>query len=82
MRKNINEIQLKNLAYNIKTLRKQRNMSKKKTAQLLGISVTTLTKLENGHIPPLLRVDVLFNAQDSLGVNVCDLLKSRLSERE
>ena len=47
---------------NIAGLRTHYGYSKKHMAKLLEISVKTLTKLENGIIPPRLMVDVVFTA--------------------
>ena len=45
---------------NISGLRKQYGYSKKEMAQLLGIGIRSLNKIECGVLPPRLTVDVLF----------------------
>lgn len=46
--------------HNIAGLRAHRGYSKKHMAQLLGIGVGSLNKIECGMLPPRLTVDVLF----------------------
>ncbi len=45
---------------NIKQLRRIKGLSKKEMAKKLGISIPSLTKIENGIMPPLLRSSVFF----------------------
>ena len=46
---------------NIKYLRNQHHLFKKKMAQLLGIGVGSLTKLEHDVMPPMLNCNILFH---------------------
>ena len=48
-----------NLAHNLLWLRKKYSYSQKTMAQLLGIGVGSLRKLEHGVIPPRLTVEFL-----------------------
>lgn len=54
------EDQLLTLCQNIRYLRKINGLSKTKMARILGISVRTLTKLEQGIFPPQLGCEVLW----------------------
>ena len=51
---------LKNFSRNIILLRSHYGYSQKHMAQLLGIGVESLRKIEKGIIPPRLTVDVIF----------------------
>ncbi|MBR4017003.1 MAG: helix-turn-helix transcriptional regulator [Oscillospiraceae bacterium] len=51
---------LKILFRNITGLRKFYGYSKKEMAQILGIGIKTLDKIENGIIPPRLGVEIVF----------------------
>lgn len=63
-----NQQQLKILAQNIAWLRKENRLSKKEMAALLEISVQSLTRLENGEVPPRLPVHVIFNIYNHFGI--------------
>ncbi len=76
MKKN-NEIRI--LCENIKSLRSICKMSKKEIASKLGISVASLTKLENGILPPQLNCDFLFQIYRNFGITPAQMFQS-LSE--
>lgn len=63
-----NEKQIQILCENIAFLRKENHLSKKEMATILGIGVQSLTKLENGELPPRLRVDIIFHIYDRFGI--------------
>lgn len=62
--KNETEIFGKNIVY----LRKSNNLSKRKMAEILGIGVKSLEKLENEILPPRLSAEIVFNIYDKFGV--------------
>ena len=62
-----------NFIYNIIWLRKKHNLSKSKMAKLLGISVSSLNKLENGILPPRLGTEVIFLIQEQFHIHPKDL---------
>lgn len=64
-----NEKELKTLSKNIVWLRREKRLSKKEMAALLGIGVQSLTRLENGEVPPRLGVSTLFNIQTAFGIS-------------
>lgn len=64
--------------HNIVWLRKHYRLSKKGMAQILGISVWSLNKLENGEIPPKLKIDIVFSIQDHFGIHPKDLFDHAL----
>ena len=45
---------------NVKKLRERNGLSKKEMAKILGIGISSLTKIEKGIIPPRTRADVVF----------------------
>ena len=66
--------------HNIKWMRLHRKLSKKKMAEILKISVGTLTKIENGMLPPRLTIEIFFNFQNHFGIRPADQLSRRLGE--
>ncbi|MBQ7010141.1 MAG: helix-turn-helix transcriptional regulator [Clostridia bacterium] len=55
------ENEIKTFCNNVKKLREIHKISKQQMAKILGISVRTLTSIENGIIPPRASVDIIFN---------------------
>ena len=55
---------LEMFSHNITLLRAHYGYSQKYMAQLLGIGVGSLRKIEKGIIPPRLKVDVVFAVQN------------------
>ncbi len=53
---------------NVKYLRAVNELSKSEMAQILGISVKSLTSIEEGVVPPRLSCDVVFKIQDRFGI--------------
>ena len=49
------------LAYNLRWLRKQHGLSKQQMAAIMGIGIRSLNQLEQGIIPPRLKVSVFFS---------------------
>ena len=76
----INQKQLDNFLYNISWLRKHNGLSKKKMAEILEISVSTLNKIENGELPPRLGVGVVFNLHRHFGIIPKDQVGERLGD--
>ena len=66
--------------HNIKWMRSHRKLSKKRMAKMLGIGVVSLTKIENGIIPPRLNVDIFFRFQHCFGISPVEQLSRRLDE--
>lgn len=54
------EIFLKNVVW----LRRHNGISKKRMAELLGISTVSLNKIENGEMPKRLGVEIVFKIYD------------------
>lgn len=54
------KIKLKYFFDNLKRLRRENKLSKKKMARILHIGTKTLTALENGVLPPRLKANILF----------------------
>lgn len=63
-----NEDALKAFLINVRRLRKENKLSKKKMAELLNISVYTLNKIERGVFPPRLTIEPIFLIYDVFGV--------------
>ena len=58
---------------NIKCIRKKAGLNQKEMARILGIGVSTLSKIEKGVLPPRLSCSVLFRLQQRFGVHPKDL---------
>ena len=54
-----NEIDIKIFSKNLKRIRNENKLSKKKMAKILHISTKTLTALENGILPPRVKANIL-----------------------
>lgn len=66
-----NQVLLQNLAQ----LRRHYGLSKAKMAKVLGISVASWNKIENGILPKRLSTRVLFRAQAFFKIPVSDLFR-------
>jgi len=69
---------LKNFSRNIILLRAHYGYSQKHMAQLLGIGVESLRKIEKGIIPPRLTVDVIFAVQKHFHISPDTLFSKEL----
>lgn len=54
---------------NVAWLRKKNGLTKKEMAEILGISVFSLNKIEKGVFPPRVSVEVVFRIYDRFRVN-------------
>ena len=57
-----------NLLRNLNHLRRQHNLTQKQMAQILGISITTWRKMEQGIMPPRLSSLVVYRAADAFRI--------------
>lgn len=80
MHRAIKDEVMKYLSHNILYLRKRHNITKKEMANLLRVSTKTLTKIEQGILPPRLSVEVLFKVQEQFGVQLHFLVSKMLDE--
>lgn len=69
---------LSTLMYNLRWLRRKNQLSQKAMAQLLGISVSSLRKLETGSLPPRLTISFLFQIQRHFHISPGDMLEKRM----
>ena len=69
MKSEVSKKELENFMYNVVQLRKYYGISKKRMAELLGISIGSLNKIENGEFPPKLSVEVIFNIHNIFGIH-------------
>lgn len=60
---------VRNFLYNIKWLRKNKNLSKRSMAKILKISAETLNRIENGELPPKLSADVIWRIYLNFGIS-------------
>lgn len=66
----------RNFLSNLKYLRRQHNLTQKQMAQILGISITTWRKMEQGIMPPRLSSLVIYRAADAFGVDAARLFRN------
>ena len=54
---------------NVTWLRKRYGLSKKQMAKIMGIGIGGVTKLEQGSVPPRMRVDVIISIYRYFGIH-------------
>ena len=69
-----------NFLHNIAWLHKHHGLSKKRMAEVLGIGVGSLNKIENGEMPPRLGAGVFLRIYAYFGIRPKDLTEQRLDE--
>ena len=69
-----------NFLHNIAWLRKHHGLSKKRMAEVLGVGVGSLNKIENGEMPSRLGVRVFLRIYAYFGIRPKDLTEQRLEE--
>ena len=72
--------EIKVFCKNIKELRWRNDLSKKQMAKVLGIGTKTLTKIENGILPPRLSCDILIKVYEVFHVLPNMMFKINMSE--
>ena len=60
--------EMENFCNNIKKLRAKHKLTKKGMAKILHIGVGSLTKIENGTMPKLLRADIFFYIHEKFNI--------------
>ena len=71
------EIYLENIMHNITYIRKTLGISKKKMAEILGLGVGSLEKIEKGILPPKLSVEILFNIRENFCHRLDDFYENK-----
>ena len=66
---------------NMKALRRGHGYSKKKMAEVCGVSVATITKVEAEILPPRLRVTIVFRVSDHFALQPRQLLLPMLGKK-
>ena len=59
---------------NVKRLRDQYALSKKKMAGIMDVSIYTINKIERGELPPKMSVTVVFNLEKYFGIAASELV--------
>ena len=75
-------LEMNRLANNLTYLRKENGISKQELADIMGVGLWTVIKLERGELPPRMKVEALFRIQHRFGVSVHRLLGESLSKGE
>lgn len=70
-------VEWKNLVNNIIFLRKKYSISKKVMAEILGVCVETLNKIERGELPPRLSLKIVFNIEKYFSIKPKDILENK-----
>ena len=82
MTKESYEAEFEIFGYNVAWLRERHGLSQKKMAEIMGIGIGSLNKVERGDMPPKMKVDVLINIYRQFGVSPERQLRQRLGEEE
>lgn len=64
---------------NIAWLRKHHGISKKRMAQIMGIGVASLNKIEQGELPPRISANIFFHIHRHFNITPYDQLCKRLN---
>ncbi len=72
------EIFLKNVTW----IRRHYGLSKKRMAELLGIGIASLNKIENGEMPQRLGVEIVFRICDKFGLSPEEQFSQKLCEQK
>ena len=65
---------------NMKKIRKDTHLTQKEMARRLGISVTSLSKIEMGILPPRLSCSIIFRVHKEFGIHPKDLFEPLVSD--
>ena len=60
---------------NLVWLRKQNGLTKKEMAEILGISVFSLSKMENGKFPPRTPAEIVVRIHSRFGILPSEMMK-------
>lgn len=77
---NTNDDVMEFLSHNVLYLRKTHNITKKEMAKILGVGIKTLSKIEQGLLPPRLSVEVLFRIRDYFGIPLSVQVSVKIGE--
>ncbi len=69
-----------NIIHNIAWLRKDRGLTKKRMAEILNLSVKTLSKIERGETSRKLNATTIVRILDNFDITADELFNSRLGE--
>lgn len=72
--------EMENFLYNVKWLRHRHGLSKKRMAELLGIGLWSLNKIENGEMPPKLDIGIIVQIKNHFGIYPKEQFESRLED--
>ena len=80
MRKTVETEELRCFLDNLTALRRKYGISKKKMAELLGVCVATINKIERGEFPSRVSCDVIFRAMEVFRIAPSKLFTKNLGE--
>lgn len=63
-----NYFEIESFCKNMRNLREANNLSKKEMAHKLNVSVATISKIENGTIPPRLSYIIIVDIYNEFGI--------------
>ncbi len=72
--------ELQTFSYNVAWLRKKNGLTKKKMAQILGIGVVSLNKIERGEVPPRTSVEILFKIYNYFNIRPSELIAEQFGK--
>lgn len=74
--------QWENFCDNVIWLRKQYGISKRRMAELMGVGIWTLNKIERGEVPPRADVSIFWNIHKRFGISPAEQLCGKLGEAD
>ena len=80
MRKTVETEELRCFLDNLTALRRKYGISKKKMAELSGVCVATINKIERGEFPSRVSCDVIFRAMEVFRIAPSKLFTKNLGE--
>ncbi len=59
---------IENFCENVRRLRREEGLTQKQMAQVMGIGIYSLRKLEAGCLPPMMGMDAIFRLHSRFGI--------------
>ena len=72
----------KNFTDNMKLLRKSYDLTVSEMARKVNVSTGTIRKIEKGHVPPRLSVEILFRIEKCFGTCPADMMRPMKSNED
>ena len=74
----VTDKEIMNFCCNVKRLREDNNLTKKQMAEICGIGIVSLNKLEQGILPPRLSAYMIIGIYNNFGIMPSDLFEKEI----